>query len=139
MNKSWKLHHIAVVVNDLDKAVDYYQSLGIGKVEREVIFPEAQPTIRAVLVNIGPVPIELIQALEGYSPYKEFLERKGEGVHHIAFVVDNLDEEEAKLAEKEVKVLIKGKTPAAFGSISAHFETSQVGDFALQLIQEEQP
>ena len=136
MGKSWKLHHIAVVVRDIDKAVKYYQSLGIATVGREVIFPESKPNIRAKFVNMGPVPIELIQPLEGESPYKEFLDSKGEGVQHIAFAVDNLDEETDKLVDKGVSVIVKGKAPAAFGSISAHFDTRQVGNFAIQLIQE---
>ena len=136
MGKSWKLHHIAVVVRDIDKAVEYYQSLGIATVGREVVFPESKPKIRAKFVQIGPVPIELIQPVEGESPYMEFLDSKGEGVQHIAFAVDNLDEEMAKLVDKGVSVLVKGKAPAAFGSSSAHFDTRQVGNFAIQLIQE---
>ena len=83
MGKSWKLHHIAVVVRDIDKAVEYYQSLGIASVGREVIFPESKPKIRAKFVQIGSVPIEFIQPVEGESPYKEFLDRKGEGIQHI--------------------------------------------------------
>ena len=134
--KNWKLHHIAVIVKDIDKAVQYYQSLGIATVGREVVFPEAKPKIRAKFVQIGEVPIEFIQPLEGESGYKEFLESKGEGVQHIAFDVNNLDEETAELIGKEVSIIIKGKAPAAFGSISAHFDTRQVGDFAIQLIQE---
>ncbi len=137
MGKSWKLHHIAVIVKDIDKAVQYYQSLGIATVGREVVFPESKPKIRAKFVQIGEVPIEFIQPLEGESGYKEFLERKSEGVQHIAFAVDNLDEETDKLVDKGVEVIIKGKAPAAFGSISAHFDTRQVGDFAIQLIQEQ--
>ena len=136
MGKNWKLHHIAVIVKDIDKAIAYYQSLGIAKVGREVIFPEAKPSIRAKFVDVGSVPIEFIQPLEGESNYKEFLESKGEGVQHIAFAVDDLDGEEDKLVDKGVSIIIKGKAPAAFGSISAHFDTRQVGDFAIQLIQE---
>ena len=136
MGKSWKLHHIAVVVRDIDKAVEYYQSLGIASVGREVIFSDLKPKIRAKFVQMGPVPIELIQPVEGESPYMEFLDSKGEGVQHIAFAVDNLDEEMAKLVEKGVPVMVRGKAPAAFGSSSAHFDTRQVGDFAIQLIQE---
>ena len=134
--KNWKLHHIAVIVKDIDKAVQYYQSLGIATVGREVVFPEAKPKIRAKFVQIGEVPIEFIQPLEGESGYKEFLESKGEGVQHISFDVNNLDEETSELIGKEVSIIIKGKAPAAFGSISAHFDTRQVGDFAIQLIQE---
>ena len=134
---SWKLHHIAVVVRNIDKAVEYYQSLGIASVGREVVFPESKPKIRAKFVEIGSVPIEFIQPIEGESSnYKEFLDSKGEGVQHIAFAVDNLDEEMSKLVDKGVSVIVKGKAPAAFGSSTAHFDTRQVGDFAIQLIQE---
>lgn len=136
MEKNWKLHHIAVIVKDIDKAVAYYQSLGIATVGREVKFPEEKPSIRAKFVDVGSIPIEFIQPLEGESDYKKFLESKGEGVQHIAFAVDNLDEEEGKLVDKGVSVIVKGRAPAAFGSISAHFDTRQVGDFAIQLIQE---
>ncbi len=136
MGKSWKLHHIAVVVRNIDKAVQYYQFLGIATVEREVMFPESKPKIRAKFVQIGSVPIEFIQPIEGESDYKEFLDSKGEGVQHIAFAVDNLDEEMVKLVVKGVSVIVKGKAPAAFGSSSAYFDTRQVGDFAIQLIQE---
>jgi len=136
MEKNWKLHHIAVIVKDIDKAVAYYQSLGIATVGREVKFPEEKPSIRAKFVDVGSIPIEFIQPLEGESDYKKFLESKGEGVQHIAFAVDNLDEEEEKLVDKGVSVIVKGRAPAAFGSISAHFDTRQVGDFAIQLIQE---
>lgn len=135
--KDWKLHHIAVIVQDIDQAVQYYESLGIATVGREVIFPESKPSIRAKFVEIGSIPIEFIQPIEGEpSRYKEFLDSKGEGVQHIAFAVDNLDEETAVLVDKGVSIIIKGKAPAAFGSISAHFDTSQVGNFAIQLIQE---
>ena len=136
MGKNWKLHHIAVIVRDIDEAVQYYQSLGIATVGREVVFPEAKPKIRAKFVQIGEVPIEFIQHIEGESGYKDFLDSKGEGVQHIAFAVNNLDDETAELVDKGVSVIIKGKAPAAFGSSSAHFDTRQVGDFAIQLIQE---
>jgi len=136
MGKNWKLHHIAVVVRDIDKAVAYYESLGVASVGREVVFPESKPKIRAKFIQIGSIPIEFVQPLEGESRYKEFLNSKGEGVQHIAFAVDNLDEETAKLDEKGVSIIVSGKAPAAFGSSSAHFDTRQVGDFAIQLIQE---
>ncbi len=136
MEKNWKLHHIAVIVKDIDEAVQYYESLGIATVGREVIFPESKPKIRAKFVQIGEVPIEFIQPLHGETPYKEFLDNQGEGVQHVAFAVDDLDEELDKLVDKGVSIIVKGKAPAAFGSISAHFDTRQVGDFAIQLIQE---
>ncbi len=135
MEKNWELHHIAVIVRDIDKAVEYYQSLGIAKVGREVEFPEEKPQIRAKFVEIGGLPIEFLQPLHGETPYKEFLDSQGEGVQHVAFAVDDLDEEMAKLVGKGVSVMVKGKAPAAFGAESAHFNTRQTGNFAIQLIQ----
>lgn len=135
MEKNWELHHIAVIVRDIDKAVEYYQSLGIAKVGREVEFPEKKPQIRAKFVEIGGLPIEFLQPLHGETPYKEFLDSQGEGVQHVAFAVDDLDEEMAKLVGKGVSVMVKGKAPAAFGAESAHFDTCQTGNFAIQLIQ----
>ncbi len=132
----WKLHHIAVIVKDIDKAVEYYQSLGIARPGREVEFPEAKPAIRARFVDIGSTPVEFIQPLEGESHYKDFLESQGEGVQHIAFAVDDLDAETERLTAQGVSIIIKGQAPAAFGSRTAHFDTRQVGNFAIQLIQE---
>lgn len=134
---NWKLHHIAIVVEDIDSTVQYYESLGIAKVGREVVFPEANPNIRAKFVEIGSVPIELIQPIEGESSnYQEFLDRNGEGLNHIAFTVANFDEEAAILEEKGAPITVKGKAPAAFGRMSAHFDTRHVGKFGIQLIQE---
>ena len=54
---------------------------------------------------IGDVELELIQAVEGESPYKEFLDSKGGGIQHIAYAVDDLDKEVAKLSSQGANVL----------------------------------
>ena len=138
MEKKWELHHIAVIVRDIDKAVEYYQSLGIAKVGREVEFPEENPQVRAKFVEIGSVPIEFLQPLHGETPTKQYLDNHGEGIQHVAFAVDDLEGEMAKLVEKGVSVFIKGKAPAAFGAENAHFDTRQIGNFAIQLIQKDE-
>ena len=135
MDRNWELHHIAVIVRDIDKAVEYYQSLGIATVGREVEFPEERPQIRAKFVEISGLPIEFLQPLHGETPYKEYLDSQGEGVQHVAFAVDDLEGEMAKLIEKGVSVMVKGKAPAAFGAESTHFDIRQIGNFAIQLIQ----
>ncbi len=143
MEKNWKLHHIAIVVRDVDKAVEFYQSSGIGTVGHQVKTEDAgikvepgyvKPT-RTFFVHIGPAPLELIQPVKE-GPFKEFLDSNGEGLHHIAFTVDDLDKEIAKLAERGMPIIGKiGKAPAAFGSKAALFDTSKIANFRLQLIQ----
>ena len=129
MGNNWKFHHVAVVVRDMDKAVEYYQSLGIGIIEPEFI--DAGCKFRNV--QMGSMILELVQPIEGESAEKEFLNKRGEGVHHIGYSVDDFDKETAKLAEKGVSIIIGGKIPTGGGW--AYFDTRKGGNVIIELIQ----
>ncbi len=149
MENNWKFHHVAVVVQDMDKAVEYYQSLGIGEFLPEFMLDSStytdyevygkKPTIidktRMRFIQIGPsFKLELVQPLEGEPIYKEFLKSKGEGIHHVAYIVDDLKEETAKLAKKDIPLITRvyrGSTGAGF----AYFDIRKVGNVIIELIQ----
>ena len=147
MESNWKFHHMATVVRDMDKAVEYYQSLDIGTFEPEFMLdssqysdykvygktPETVDKTRMKFVRIGSFQIELVQPMEGEPIYKEFLNEKGEGVHHMAFTVDDLDAEMAKLVEKGVPVITSVKFPNGGGY--AYFDTGKIGNVITELIQ----
>jgi len=101
MEKNWRLHHIAVVVEDVDKAVEYFESKGIGTAGHVL-----KPKITR-FVNIGPVSLELMQPVKGDPVREEFLGGQTEGLHHITFAVDDLDEEIAKLEKKGLPAMTK--------------------------------
>ena len=139
---------MAVVVRDMDKAVEYYQSLGIATFQPEFmldsstytdykVFGKTPDTIdktRMRFVQISSFQLELVQPVEGETIYKEFLKNKGEGVHHIAYTVDDLEEETAKLAKKGIPVITRvyrGSTGAGF----AYFDIRKVGNVIIELIQ----
>jgi methylmalonyl-CoA/ethylmalonyl-CoA epimerase len=65
-------------------------------------------------------------------PVKEFLEKRGEGIHHIGFFVDGLDRETAKMAEKGFKITQSGETPEVRW---AYFDTDAVGGVVIELMQ----
>ena len=128
------IDHIGIAVKSIETAGKFYTDFLGLKIQDE-------ETVEEQKVNVGFIPItdsevELLESTEPDGPVAKFIEKKGEGVQHIAFAVDNLDEEMDKLVDKGVGVIVKGKAPAAFGSVTAHFDTRQVGDFAIQLIQE---
>jgi len=146
MQENWKFHHVSVMVRDMDKAIEYYKSLGIGPFP-PTIGPEGVPLsgqtvrgepsdyimdLRYAEGGVGGLKFEVVQPLEGESIYKEFLEKKGEGVHHIAFTVDDLDAETAKMAERGFKVIQTGQTPR--GKF-AYFDTDKVGGVVTELVQ----
>lgn len=84
------------------------------------------------VAQVGQVELELIQPLEGESIYKEFLEKKGEGLHHLSFFVHDIDEEEARLTKQGFKALASGRRP---GGGFTYFETDRVGGVVMELIQ----
>ena len=146
MQKNWKFHHVSVMVKDIDKAIEYYGTLGVGPFP-PTIGPKGVPLIgqslrgqksdfvmdlRYAESGFGGLKFEIVEPLEGESIYKEFLDKKGEGVHHIAFTVDDLDAETAKMAERGFKVMQTGQT--ARGKF-AYFDTDKVGGVVTELIQ----
>jgi len=147
MGDNWKFHHMAVVVQDMDKAVEYYQSLGIATFQPEFMLnsstyvdyevygktPDTIDKTRMRFVQIGSFRLELVQPVEGGPIYKEFLKSKGEGTHHIAYTVDDLEVEAAKLVGKGIPVITKVKTQT--GGF-AYFDIRKVGNVIIELIQE---
>ena len=128
-----KLHHLSVVVRNMDEAIKFYESIGIGP------FKDYPPLKEYVKVNVqdetgffnlkfkiaqaGDIQIQLCQPGEGKSPYKDFLEKKGEGVYHLGFVVDNIDDSEASLKKLGLSVLSSGRR--VDGSGFSYFDTAE--------------
>lgn len=92
---------VGIVVRDIEKtAAFYYSTFGVGpfaivpEVKFEGVILRGSPTnakIKVAFAQSGPLQIELIQPLEGENIYTEFLDTKGEGLHHLGFQVDDFD------------------------------------------------
>ena len=77
------------------------------------------------------IRFELIQPVEGKSIFTEFLEKRGEGVHHLDYLVDDVDEATAVMAKKGFKPVFSGKY--ADGGAFAHFDTDKTGGTTVEL------
>ena len=114
-----KLHHISIVVKDIDAAVKFYESIGIGPFESyppikeyvkiDVPDKEGFYDLTIKCTKIGPVELQLIQPGKGGSLYKDFLEERGEGVYHLGFVVDDIDGSEAEVKSMGLGVISSGR------------------------------
>ncbi len=133
-----KVHHVGVVVKDMKKALAHYESLGLGPFEPLKLSPaegflRGKSLISTPIISMGEVGgivMELLQPTEDESLIKEFYEARGEGIHHIAFLVDDIDKETEKLVRKGYKVLFNQK----FGKGGcAFFDTGQVGGVWIEL------
>ena len=123
---SKKLIHLGVVVRDIDKAVKRLESLGIGPFRDEPPPPlmgkmlfrgkPYDPNIKVFKAKIGDIELELFENVEGESPWGEFLDSKGEGIHHIAFAADDIDNEVASLTEQGASILHSVRSKGGGGS-----------------------
>lgn len=125
MESNWKLAHLGIPVRDLDKAIEAYNALGIASFNPEFFIdsskfseylvygkvPDPVVQTRAVLGKIGPMGIELLQPVQGETVHKEFLESSGNGIGHVAYYVDDLEAEAAKLVAKGFPIILS-ITPA---------------------------
>ncbi|MCX5999243.1 MAG: VOC family protein [Chloroflexi bacterium] len=135
-------HHIGIVVDDMERAIRYYGSVfGWGPFQvREVdmgvlhLTWRGQPArgrFKAAVGQSGPMAIELFQVLEGQTPYTEFHAKKGEGIHHLGFKVDDVNRAIAALAEEGIKPVFQGR----FGTGAfAYFDTDKIGGTVFELL-----
>ncbi len=138
-----KLHHVSIVVRDIEESVKYYTSIGIGpfveyppmREYNKINVPDEEGfyALRIMVARIGPVDLQLIQPGEGASLYKDHLETKGEGVYHLGFVVDDIERSEAEVKKKGLNVISNGRRED--GSGFAYLETVNKGGVTLLLRQ----
>lgn len=101
-----RLHHVGYVVSDIDVAAETYRTLGFPEGERHEI-PEQK--IVAMTFRAGSGWMELIQPTDPEGPIAAYMAKRGEGVHHVAFQVDDIV---AKLAElKAAGIQLIDETP----------------------------
>jgi catechol 2,3-dioxygenase-like lactoylglutathione lyase family enzyme len=124
------LHHICLVVHDIDRAQAYYESLGIGPwreypplteyTELDVPNPEAFRQMRYRVVDLQNVQLQLCQPPQLDCPQRRFLDTRGEGVFHIGFESDVATAAEQG-RELGLSVLMRGQRPNGSGFV--YFDT----------------
>ena len=101
--KVLKLDHLAIAVKSIESALKfYYETLGLKFEGEEVI---ADQKVRTAFLTIGDTEVELLESTAPDGPVAKFVEKKGEGLHHIAFKVDGLDSVLRELGKKGVQLI----------------------------------
>lgn len=128
-----RFHHLCIVVHDIDEKIEYFDSIGLGPwteypplseyTEVDVVDVEGFKNLRYVQTYVGDMEIQLVQPGEGESPQKDFLEKYGEGVYHIAFAVDDVNKGEKVLEGRGLKTKSRGRRPDQSGF--NYFDTQQ--------------
>jgi methylmalonyl-CoA/ethylmalonyl-CoA epimerase len=97
------IHHVAMAVRDLDEAIETYNRLFGAELEHRDTL--AEQGVEAAAVRVGESRIELLAATGDDTPVGRFLARRGPGMHHVAYEVDDLEAEIAALDERGVQLI----------------------------------
>ena len=97
------IEHIGIAVKDLEKAIKYYEdTLGLVCYAIEEVVDQKAKT---AFFKIGQTKIELLESTNSEGPIGRFIEKRGEGIHHIAFAVDNLENSLKEVEDKGVRLI----------------------------------
>ncbi len=128
-----KVSHIGVAVKDLEKAKGVFEALGL-KVEGEEVV-EGQK-VKVAFVPVGETRIELLEPTAPDSPVARFIEKRGEGVHHIALGVEDLESMLEAMKAKEIRLVDKKPRRGAHNALIAFLHPKSTGGLLIELCQE---
>lgn len=107
------IEHIGIAVNSLDEAIPFYENmLGLKCYAVEEV---ADQKVKTAFFMVGQTKIELLESTDPESPIGKFIEKKGAGIHHLAFATGNVDESLSELEEKGVRLIDKKGRKGAEG------------------------
>ncbi len=107
------IEHIGIAVNDLQQAIKYYEDvLGLKCYAVEEV---ADQKVRTAFFLVGETKIELLESSDADGPVGKFIEKRGEGIHHIAFAMDDASQALKEAEEKGVQLIDKTSRKGAEG------------------------
>jgi methylmalonyl-CoA/ethylmalonyl-CoA epimerase len=107
------IEHIGIAVKSLDDAIPFYENvLGLKCYNVEEVKDQR---VKTAFFMVGQTKIELLESTDPEGPIGKFLEKKGEGVHHIAYAVDQIEEQLKSIEEKGVNLIDKAPRRGAEG------------------------
>ena len=125
-----RIHHVAIAVADLDAGADAWSALGLEEEGREEVV--SQQT-RVAMFPVGESRVELVQPMSEGSAIAKHLDKRGPGIHHICFEVDDLRAEMARLKAAGMRFTSDEPSPGAHGSLVAFVHPKSTGGVLLEL------
>ena len=126
------IHHVGVAVRDLDEAIATYGRLFGAELEHRDTM--AEQGVEAAAVRVGDSRIELLAATGEDTPIGRFLAKRGPGMHHVAYEVDDLDAELAELGERGVELIDHRPRPGFYGMRVAFVHPDEADGVLAELV-----
>jgi methylmalonyl-CoA/ethylmalonyl-CoA epimerase len=126
------IHHLGVAVEDLDAAVDVYTRLFGAELEHRDTVPDQG--VEAASLRVGDGRLELLRSLGADTPVGKFLAKRGPGMHHVAFEVDDVGAELDRLAADGAELIDERPRQGLFGLEVAFVHPDTTGGVLAELV-----
>ena len=128
-----RIDHTGVAVDDLDAAIKLYEEvLGMPLVHRETV---AEQGVEAVLLDVGDGHVELLSPLGEDTPVGKFLARKGPGLHHVAYAVEDIEATLEQLSAAGIELIDAKPRVGIRGSLVAFLHPRSTGGVLTEIVQ----
>lgn len=129
-----KIEHIGIAVKNIDDSNSLFASL-FGKAHYKIEAVESEG-VKTSFFEVGPNKIELLEATNENSPIAKFIEKKGEGIHHIAFAVDDIYSEMQRLEAEGFTLINKEPKEGADNKLVAFLHPKTTNGVLIELCQD---
>jgi methylmalonyl-CoA/ethylmalonyl-CoA epimerase len=125
---------VGIATNDLEAAVDLYRrTFGIEPAHRETVEDQG---VEEVLFRVGASYVQLLRALGPDTPVGTFLAKRGDGVHHIGYRVDDVAATLSRFREEGVRLIDEAPRPGSRGTMVAFVHPKSFGGVLVELVEE---
>src|SRR5216117_71318 len=129
-----EIDHVAIAVRDLEGAVDYYRATyGLEPVHREVVEKDG---VEEVLLRVAESYIQLLTPIRDDSPVAKYLDKKGEGIHHVGYRVDDCGVALQAVKDGGGQVIDEQPRPGSRGTTVAFVHPKTAFGTLIELVQE---
>jgi methylmalonyl-CoA epimerase len=128
-----RIDHVGVATEDLEGAIALYEgTLGMPVVHRETVEDQG---VEAVLLDVGDGHVELLRPLGPDTPVGKYLDRKGPGLHHVAYAVGDIEEALSKLSEAGIELIDSEPRQGIRDSRVAFLHPKSTGGVLTEIVQ----
>ena len=129
-----RVHHVGIAVRDLDAAIEFYaKTFGVDFTYRHTVDDQG---VEEAMGRVGDSWIQLLRPLSPDTPVGKFVERKGEGVHHIGYAVADVEESLRALASQGIQLIDEHPRTGSMNASIAFVHPKSVGGVLTELVQE---
>jgi methylmalonyl-CoA/ethylmalonyl-CoA epimerase len=133
-----RIDHVGIACRDLASMIDFYEStFGLTLVSQETNVEQgvAEAMLRVGPGELGPSHVQLLQPLGPDTPVGRFLERRGEGIHHVGYAVADIEAALAAIGAADVRLIDSRPRHGSMGAAIAFLHPSDIGGVLTELVQ----